>query len=126
MTPAYQPDNVFARILRGEIPNQTIYEDDRVLAFHDLHAAAPVHALVIPKGPYVSFDDFTKQASAETIAYFFDRVRHVAGLLGVAASGYRLVTNHGKDASQTVPHFHVHLLGGRALGGLLPDDLTAR
>ncbi len=117
---SYDPDNVFAKILRGEIPNNTVYEDDQVLAFHDLHPAAPVHVLVIPKGGYVSFDDFAQKAGAQGISGFFRRVQQVAVKLGVDQTGYRLITNHGADASQTVPHFHVHILGGRPLGGLVP------
>jgi diadenosine tetraphosphate (Ap4A) HIT family hydrolase len=116
----YDPTNVFARILRGEIPNKTVYEDEQVLAFHDMHPAAPVHVLVIPKGPYVSFDDFAQKAGAQGISGFFRRVQLVAASLGVHETGYRLITNHGADASQTVPHFHVHILAGRPLGGLVP------
>lgn len=122
----YDPSNIFARILRGEIPNQTVHEDEEVLAFHDLHPAAPVHVLVIPKGEYVSFDDFVQKAGAERVGRFFARVQTIAAKLGVDASGYRLLTNHGRDASQTVPHFHVHLLGGRPLGGLVPSDALIR
>jgi diadenosine tetraphosphate (Ap4A) HIT family hydrolase len=118
----YDPSNIFARILRGEIPNQTVHEDDEVLAFHDLHPAAPVHVLIIPKGEYVSFDDFAQKAGAERVGRFFASVQAIAAKLGVDASGYRLLTNHGRDASQTVPHFHVHLLAGRPLGGLVPSD----
>src|SRR5688572_20019274 len=117
---AYDDNNVFARIIRGEIPAQKVYEDGDVLAFHDISRAAPVHVLVIPKGKYISFDDFTTGAGAEEVARFFAAIRKIAHELGVAESGYRLVTNHGSNASQTVPHFHVHILAGRALGGLLP------
>lgn len=124
---AYDEDNVFARILQGEIPNNTVYEDDVVLAFHDVAPAAPVHVLVIPKGNYVSFDDFVQQAGADSVAMFFERVQHVAAdVLNLQERGYRLITNHGEDASQTVPHFHVHIVGGHALGGLLPQDILVR
>ncbi len=116
---SYDRDNIFAKILRGDIPANTAYEDDAVLAFHDITPAAPVHVLVIPKGEYVSFDDFMQQAGAEKVAAFFTTVQQVAARLGVDRTGYRLITNHGADASQSVPHFHVHILGGRALGELL-------
>lgn len=122
----YDKDNVFARILRGEIPAETLYEDAHAVAFRDISPAAPVHALVIPRGEYASFDDFVQQAGAGEVTEFFSSVQKVAMQLGVQESGYRLITNHGPDASQTVPHFHVHILGGRALGGLLPDDELAR
>ncbi len=122
----YDSDNIFAKMLRGEIPNNSVYEDEHALAFHDISPAAPVHVLVIPKGEYVSFDDFMQTAGAERVAQFFSAVRKVAEQLGVIDSGYRLITNHGSDASQTVPHFHVHILGGRPLGGLLPGDALSR
>lgn len=122
----YDDNNIFARILRGDIPNKTVYEDEEVLAFHDISAAAPVHILVIPKGKYVSFDDFLAKNTPEIVHNFFERVRKVAHLAGVEESGYRLITNHGRDASQSVPHFHVHILAGRALGGLLPGDTLVR
>ncbi len=122
---AYDPDNIFARILREEIPCDKVYEDDHVLAFKDIAPAAPVHALVIPKGEYVSFDDFTNEATPEEIAAFFTAVGKVAASLGVVESGYRLIANHGAHASQEVPHFHMHILGGKPLGGLLPEDALA-
>lgn len=121
----YDPNNVFARILRGEIPNKTVYEDDEVLAFHDIAGAAPVHVLVIPKGEYASFHDFA-QAPAAIVAGFFAKLRHVAELLELPEDGYRLITNHGHNGSQSVPHFHVHILGGRQLGGLVQDDTLVR
>lgn len=123
---AYDSTNIFARILRGEIPNKTVYEDDHVLAFHDIAPAAPVHILVIPKGEYMSFEDFMAKSSAAEVATFFSTIRNIATKLGVDKTGYRLITNHGADASQSVPHFHVHILGGRPLGGLLPGDVLAR
>lgn len=122
----YDATNPFARILKGEIPAETVYEDAYALAFRDMHPAARVHVLVIPKGEYCSFHDFTANAGAETVAGFFRAVRAVALQEGVKESGYRLITNHGADASQTVPHFHIHLLGGQPLGGLLTDDLHKR
>lgn len=122
----YDKNNIFARIIRGEIPCKKIYEDESVLAIEDVAPAAPAHALIMPKGDYVSFDDFTRNTTPETVAYFFTTIATIARILKLEESGYRLITNHGSDASQSVPHFHVHLLGGRALGGLLPGDLHAR
>jgi diadenosine tetraphosphate (Ap4A) HIT family hydrolase len=116
----YDSSNVFAKILRGEIPCKTIYEDTFALAFHDIRPEAPSHALVIPKGEYVSFADFSARAEASFMHGFFQAVRATAEALGLHASGYRLITNHGADASQSVAHFHVHILGGKPLGGLLP------
>lgn len=118
---AYDPNNVFAKILRGEIPCTKVYEDEVALAFHDIAPHAPVHVLVIPKGEYVSFDDFMISAPSETVGRFFKAVQHVAQSLGVDLSGYRILSNHGADASQSVAHCHVHILGGRALGGLLAE-----
>ena len=115
----YDKDNVFAKILRGEIPNNTVYEDDRVLAFHDIGAQAPVHVLVVPKGEYESLDDFSANAPADVLAGFFSAVGKIARDLGVAETGYRLIANHGADSHQEVAHFHVHILGGRTLGPML-------
>lgn len=122
----YDTNNIFARIIRGEIPAKKFFEDEHVLAIADVAPAAPAHALIMPKGPYISFDDFATQAPPETVAHFFRIVPQVARLLKVEDSGYRLITNHGVHASQSVPHFHVHLLGGRTLGGLLPGDEETR
>ncbi len=116
---AYDPDNIFAKILRGEIPNNTVYEDDYVLAFHDIAPQAPVHVLVIPKGAYVSWDDFTAKASAEEIAGFVRAVGHVARELGLVEPGYRMMANVGHDGGQEVPHLHVHLFGGKPLGRMI-------
>ena len=115
----YDPTNIFARIIRKEIPCNEIYRDNKVLAFYDRAPAARVHALVIPIGEYVSFDDFVTQAPAEDIVYFFNKVQAIAHQLGMVSGGYRLISNHGKYASQMVPHFHMHLLGGEMLGGLV-------
>ncbi len=115
----YDKDNVFAKILRGEIPSDTVYEDGYALAFRDISAQAPVHVLVIPKGEYESMDDFSTNAPAEMLAGFFRAVGKIARDLGVAESGYRLIANHGADAHQEVAHFHVHIMGGRALGPML-------
>jgi histidine triad (HIT) family protein len=115
----YDNQNIFARILRSEIPNHTIYADDWVLAFHDIAPQAPVHALVIPKGSYVSWDDFSAHASDAEIAGFVRAVGLVARMLGVAEPGYRLIFNIGRNGHQEVPHLHVHIMGGQPLGGLL-------
>ncbi len=115
----YDKDNVFAKILRGEIPTDAVYEDDYALAFHDISAQAPVHVLVIPKGEYESMDDFSENAPPEELAGFFAAVGKIARDLGVAETGYRLIANHGADSHQEVPHFHVHIMGGRALGPML-------
>jgi len=122
----YDTNNIFAKIIRGEIPCDKIYEDENTFAFHDISKAAPVHVLVVPKGEYVSFDDFSQNANESQIASFFKSIRKIAAQLGVDKTGYRLITNHGSDASQTVPHFHVHILGGKPLGGLLRDDDISR
>ena len=119
---AYDRSNVFARILRGEIPCQKRYEDAFALAFDDIGPQAPVHVLVIPKGEYVSFDDFTAKAPPEMIAGFFRAVGEVARQAGVANPGYRLITNVGHDGRQEVMHFHAHILGGKLLGRMLPKE----
>ncbi len=116
---AYDPDNVFAKILRGELPAKTVYEDEWALAFHDINPQAPVHVLVIPKGPYVSLDDFSARATDEEIAGFWRAVGEVARRLDLAGQGYRILANHGANAHQEVPHFHVHVFGGRPLGPML-------
>lgn len=115
----YDKNNIFAKILRGEIPCKKVYEDEFVLAFEDIAPAAPVHVLVIPKGEYVSFDDFALRAPAAEVKGFFAAVQKTAALLNVRENGYRILSNHGQDAGQIVPHFHVHILGGRLLGRLL-------
>jgi diadenosine tetraphosphate (Ap4A) HIT family hydrolase len=116
---AYDQSNVFARILRGEIPCRKVHEDEWALAFHDINPLAPVHVLVIPKGAYVSMADFTASATTEEIAGFFRAVGKVAEQLGVGERGYRVLANHGADAHQEVPHLHVHLFGGAPLGPML-------
>ncbi len=126
MTTKYDPNNVFAKIIREEIPCARVYEDSKILAFHDISKAAPLHILVVPKGEYISFADFTDNALDEEIVDFFKKVRQIATLLGLDKSGYRLITNNGLDASQTVSHFHVHILGGKKLGGLLLSDNLTR
>lgn len=119
---AYDPNNIFAKILRGEIPCKKAYEDEHVLAFHDINPQAPVHVLVIPKGAYVSWDDFHEKAPPAEQAALTRAVGHVARLAGVEASGYRVIANTGPNGNQEVPHFHVHVIGGRRLGRMLPKD----
>jgi diadenosine tetraphosphate (Ap4A) HIT family hydrolase len=116
---AYDPNNIFARILRGEIPCRKVYEDEWALAFHDINPLAPVHVLVIPKGPYVSMADFSDQASEAELAGFLRAVGRVGRELGVVEGGYRLLANHGQAANQEVPHLHVHLFAGASLGPML-------
>ncbi|MEM1134149.1 MAG: histidine triad nucleotide-binding protein [Pseudomonadota bacterium] len=118
-TQPYDDDNIFAKILRGEIPNKTVYEDDFALAFHDINPQAPTHVLVIPKGRYVSWDDFSAKAEAEEIAGFVRAVGYVARTLGLVEPGYRMLANIGQNGHQEVPHLHVHLFGGRPLGPML-------
>ena len=118
-TKPYDPDNIFAKILRGEIPSDTVYEDEHVLAFNDIAPQAPVHVLVIPKGAYVSWDDFSQRAGAEEFAGFVRGVGTVARQLGLLAPGYRLLANIGGDGGQEVPHLHVHLFGGKPLGRMI-------
>jgi histidine triad (HIT) family protein len=117
---AYDRDNVFARILRGEIPCKKVYEDEHVLAFHDISPQTPTHVLVIPKGEYVSLNDFAEKASASEIAALVRALGHIAREQGVADTGYRILANTGHAAHQEVPHFHVHVFGGRNLGAILP------
>jgi histidine triad (HIT) family protein len=120
-TAPYDDSNIFARILRGEIPNKTVYEDDWALAFHDINPQAPIHILVIPKGRYVSWDDFTAQAPDTEIAGFIRAVGHVAREQGLPAPGYRLLANIGQNGHQEVPHLHIHIFGGRQMGMMIPQ-----
>ena len=123
-TQPYDDSNIFAKILRGEIPAKRIYEDDYALAFPDIAPVAPTHILVIPKGAYVSWDDFSARASDAEIAGFVRAVGKVAREAGLVAPGYRLLANAGADAHQTVGHLHVHLFAGRKLGPMLVDPAT--
>lgn len=116
---AYDENNIFARIIRGEIPCNKVYEDDYALAFHDINPQAPTHVLVVPKGPYVSSDDFAEKASDAEIAGLMRAVGKVARDLGTVADGYRILSNHGRDAHQEVPHFHVHIFAGKDLGRMI-------
>lgn len=119
MTFDYDDQNIFAKILRGEIPNQTVFENDTALAFNDIHPQAPVHVLVIPKGPYVSLDHFAAAASAEEQAGFFAAVAEVCRITGLQA-GFRAIANTRTHGVQDVPHFHLHIIGGAQLGRMLP------
>ncbi|MBE2275198.1 MAG: HIT domain-containing protein [Rhodobacteraceae bacterium] len=116
----YDPQNIFARILRGEIPNKTVAETTHTLVFHDIRPHAPVHVLAIPRGAYVNFDHFAAEASAEEIVDFHRTVAQVIADLGLAGpEGYRAITNSGVSGMQEVPHYHLHILGGRVLGRLV-------
>ena len=119
--PPYDPSNIFARILRGEIPCKRVHEDAHALAFHDIAPQAPVHVLVIPKGPWASAADFHTKAPAEAVAGFWRAVSLVARDLGLEDRGYRILANMGEDAGQEVGHFHVHIFGGRRLGRMIPQ-----
>jgi len=116
---AYDPNNIFARILRGEIPCKKVYEDEFALAFHDINPQAPVHVLVIPKMPYVSLADFSKSAPPEIITGFFRAVASVVEQLDLVEPGFRALFNAGANAHQEVPHMHIHLFGGKKLGPML-------
>ncbi len=115
----YDSNNIFAKILRGEIPCDKVYEDDHVLAFNDIAPQAPVHILVIPKGHYVSISDFGAKASAEEIKAFFEAVSKIAEEKGVSAEGFRSIANTGTNGGQEVPHFHLHILGGKRIGPMV-------
>ncbi len=116
---AYDDQNIFAKILRGEIPCDKVHEDDHTLAFRDINPQTPVHVLVVPKGRYVDMDDFSANATEAEIAGFFRAVGHVARTLGTVERGYRALTNCGPDAHQEVAHFHVHIFAGKDLGRMI-------
>ena len=119
----YDPTNIFARILRGEIPNRTALESAHTLVFHDLHPQAPIHILVVPKGAYVNFDHFAAEASAEEIVDFHRTAAAVCAALGIApGAGYRGITNAGIHGMQEVPHYHLHILAGRVMGRLVERE----
>jgi histidine triad (HIT) family protein len=124
-TMVYDRNNVFARILRGEISCTKVYEDEHVLAFRDIQPQAPSHVVLIPKGEYVSADDFSATASDAELAAFMRAIAKIAKSEGISKGGYRIVSNHGKAAHQAVPHFHLHLFGGRDLGARLLQRTTA-
>lgn len=117
----YDDENVFAKILRGEIPAKRVYEDDFAIAFHDIAPQAPTHVLVIPRGRFVSWDDFSARGSDAEIAGFVRAVGTVARAAGLVAPGYRLLANTGPDSHQEVPHLHVHIFGGGPLGPMLAN-----
>ena len=123
MAYTYDPENIFAKILRGEIPNDTVMETEHTLAFNDITPQAPVHVLVIPKGAYVCHDHFALEASDAEIADFTRTIGKICAMLGVepgnGGGGYRLIANSGEAAVQEVPHLHVHVLAGRPLGRML-------
>jgi histidine triad (HIT) family protein len=119
---SYDDQNIFAKILRGEIPNDTVLETEHALAFRDIQPQAPTHVLVIPKGPYVCFDHFAQSASDAEIVDYIRAVGEVCKMEGVEADGFRLIANAGKNGVQEVPHLHVHILAGRHLGRMLARD----
>ena len=118
----YDTENIFAKILRDEIPCTKVYEDEHALAFEDVNPQAPHHVLVIPRGPYVSLDDFTATASTDEIAGFMRAVGKTARRLNLANPGYRILANIGQDGMQEVPHLHIHIFGGTPLGPMLKSD----
>jgi len=122
MAAAYDSNNIFAKILRGEIPCRKVHETTHSLAFHDINPLSPVHVLVIPKGPYVSFDDFSAKAGNDELADYVKAIGDTARKVGADADGYRLLSNCGTNANQEVPHLHVHIFGGRPLGRMLKKD----
>jgi diadenosine tetraphosphate (Ap4A) HIT family hydrolase len=126
MQPKYDDNNIFAKIIRREVPCNFIYEDEYSLAFNDISPAAPTHVLILPKSAYISYSDFMNRGEDSEISAFFKAVRNVAKILDVEEGGYRLISNCGRDANQTVAHFHMHLLAGRNMGSLLSGDLLQR
>jgi histidine triad (HIT) family protein len=120
---AYDNDNVFAKIVRGEIPSRKVVETEHSLAFHDVRPQAPSHVLVVPKGPYADLDEFAAQASDREIADWVRTAARAAREVGAVAGGYRVLANTGRDAHQEVPHLHLHVFGGGDLG---PMILTGR
>lgn len=116
---AYDHDNIFAKILRGDIPCKKVYEDAHVLAFEDIHPQAPIHILVIPKGAYSDMDDFSARASDEEMAALMRAIHKISAQAGAEVQGYRMITNCGVHSGQEVPHLHFHIVGGRKLGKLL-------
>ena len=119
--PIYDDENIFAKILRGEIPCNKVDECDHTLSFHDIQPQAPVHVLVIPKGAYVNMTDFSENASAEAQAAYIAALGRVAKMVGVTEDGYRLIANTGTNGHQDVPHLHVHIMGGQPLGRMMPS-----
>jgi len=122
----YDKNNIFAKIIRGEIPAKKIYEDENILAFYDISKASPIHVLVIPKGEFIDFIDFITKENPQKITNFFQKVAQISQDLKIVESGFRLITNNGSDAHQTVKHFHVHILAGKKLGPLISADNQLR
>ena len=122
----YDKNNIFAKIIRGEIPAKKIYEDEDILAFYDISKASPIHVLVIPKGEFIDFVDFVSKENPQKVANFFQKVSQISQDLKIVESGFRLITNNGSDAHQTVKHFHVHILAGKKLGPLISADNQLR
>ena len=122
----YDKNNIFAKIIRGEIPAKKVYEDDDVLAFYDISKASPVHVLVIPKGEFIDFVDFIANETPQKVANFFQTIAKISQDLKIIDAGFRLITNNGSDAHQTVKHFHVHILAGKKLGPLISADNQLR
>ncbi len=116
---SYDKNNIFAKILRGEIPCKKIFENDFVLSFHDINPQKKIHALVIPKGEYIDLDDFNKKASDKEITEFHKAVSHVSSLLGATSKGYRVLSNIGSDGGQEVPHLHFHIFAGEKIGKMV-------
>lgn len=119
----YDKTNIFAKIIKKEIPCKKVYEDDYTLIFHDINPSAPIHLLAVPKGEFKSFEDFVQKAPLEQFKSFFTSIQKITSTLKINKSGYRLITNHGKDALQTIEHFHVHIIAGKALGPLIVSDM---
>ena len=122
----YDKNNIFAKIIRGEIPAKKVYEDENILAFYDISKASPVHVLVIPKGEFIDFIDFVTKENPQKVTNFFQKVAQISQDLKIVESGFRLITNNGNDAHQTVKHFHVHILAGKKLGPLISADNQLR
>ncbi|MFQ3307054.1 MAG: histidine triad (HIT) family protein [Candidatus Midichloriaceae bacterium] len=118
----YNQNNIFAKIIKKEIPSEVVLENEYMLIFKDINPAAPIHLIAIPKGEFTSFDDFSENSTQEEMRAFFKGIRNITKKLKIDESGYRLVTNHGKDAIQTVEHFHIHILAGKKLGSIISED----
>ncbi len=118
----YDKNNIFARILRKEVPAKVVYEDNYALAFHDINPKAPIHILIIPKGEYVSFYDFSEKASPELMVGFTKAIHAVIKSFDLQKSGFRILSNEGSNGGQEVPHYHMHIFGGRPLGRMIPQE----
>lgn len=114
----YDKHNIFAKIIEGKVQANKLYEDDKILAIHDINPVAPIHVLVIPKEYYIDYSDFIQKASAHDIKYYFTKINEIIQLLDLLHDGYRLVTNKGSESGQTIFHFHTHIIGGRRISGL--------